>query len=223
MEQTILTSQQLKFLECVQSEPGIIKRFYLTGGTALAEFYLKHRLSIDIDLFTEKEEVNPTLTDAFLTKISKKLSIISINRSQFLGLVSYKLVYKDKETLKVDFNYYPFPRIAKGTLYKKLAIDSVYDIAANKVHTIFMKPRTRDYVDLYFILKKYGFSLQELIINAKAKFDWHIDRINLANQFIRVKDLKTHELPTMLVPFNQKEMETFFLSLARSLKKEIFK
>ena len=86
-----------------------------------------------------------------------------------------------------------------------------------------MKPRTRDYVDLYFILKKYGFSLQELIINAKAKFDWHIDRINLANQFIRVKDLKTHELPTMLVPFNQKEMETFFLSLARSLKKEIFK
>jgi hypothetical protein len=27
--------------------------FYLTGGGALAEFYLGHRLSLDIDLFTQ--------------------------------------------------------------------------------------------------------------------------------------------------------------------------
>jgi hypothetical protein len=29
--------------------------FYLTGGTALAEFYLQHRLSEDLDFFSEQE------------------------------------------------------------------------------------------------------------------------------------------------------------------------
>ena len=32
--------------------------------------------------------------------------------------------------------------------------------------------------------------LNALILLAKAKFDWDIDKMNLANQFIRVKILK---------------------------------
>jgi predicted nucleotidyltransferase component of viral defense system len=66
MGKTILTPQQLNFLELASQEPQITKRFYLTGGTALAEFYLKHRLSEDIDLFTQEQEVEPKLTDAFI-------------------------------------------------------------------------------------------------------------------------------------------------------------
>ena len=68
MEKTILTPKQLEFLELVKIEPEITKRFYLTGGTALAEFYLKHRLSEDIDLFTEEEEVDQKLIEAYLKK-----------------------------------------------------------------------------------------------------------------------------------------------------------
>lgn len=39
MGKTILTSKQLEFLELIKLEPQITKRFYLTGGTALAVFY----------------------------------------------------------------------------------------------------------------------------------------------------------------------------------------
>lgn len=224
MGQTILTPKQLDFLELIQKEPEVTKRFYLTGGTPLAEFYLKHRLSEDIDLFNEKEEIDQSLVEVFLQKISPKLSIVHLKRSQFFGLVSYRLIYKDKEELKVDFNYYPFPRIDKGLKFKNLEVDSVYDIAVNKLHTLFMKPRTRDYIDLYFIMKKYkDYSLKKLFFDAKAKFDWDIDRINLANQFIRVKDIKSRELPKMLLNFKKKEMENFFLDLAKDLKKGIFK
>ena len=92
MGKTILTPKQFNFLELVANEEQITKRFYLTGGTALAEFYLKHRISEDIDLFCEKEEVDPKIIDAFLKKISPQLSIIHIKRSQFLGLFSYKFV-----------------------------------------------------------------------------------------------------------------------------------
>lgn len=221
MGKDLLTSKQLEFLEFAIKEKEIIKRFYLTGGTALSAFYLNHRVSKDLDFFSEKEEVPPKIIEAFLKKISLKLGIIKIERSQFLGLFSYYLIYSDKQSLKVDFNYYPFPLIEKGKSYKGLKIASIYDIAIDKLHTIFMKPRGRDYVDLYFILKEKKYPLEKLILDAKAKFDWDIDKLNLAAQFLRVKDFK--EVLEMRKPFNRKEMENFFFIQARKLKKEIFK
>jgi predicted nucleotidyltransferase component of viral defense system len=225
MGKTILTTRQLDFLELAQTHAYIVKNFYLTGGTALAAFYYFHRLSEDIDLFCEKQEVDPNLVETFLKKISPKLHVIRLKGIQTLGLVSFKLIYRDGEELKVDFNYYPNPRIEKGTKFKNLDIDSVYDIAANKIHTVFMKPRLRDYIDLYFIFKKENYNLDDLIINSKAKFDWDIDRVNLTSQFLRAKDFlkETKAFPKMLVPFNPKEMENFFLKLAKSLEGEIFK
>ncbi len=221
MGQTILTPKQLEFLELIQNDDQIVKHFYLTGGTALAEFYLHHRLSEDIDLFTEKQEVDQTLTNAFLKKVASRLNITAINRSQFMGLFSYHLTYNDGQTLKVDFNYYPFPPIDQRIKFGKLSVDSLLDIATNKIQTLFIKPRTRDYIDLYFIFKHQKMDLNKLILLAKAKFDWDIDKMNLANQFIRVKDIKREDYPSVLVPFDISDMETFFLDLAKGLKNEI--
>ena len=221
MGKTILTSRQLDFLELAQSNAYIAKNYYLTGGTALAAFYYSHRLSEDIDLFSEKQEIESNVVEAFLKKIGPKLNIIKLKGTQTLGLVSFKLIYNDGKELKVDLNYYPFPRIEIGTKYKNLGIDSIYDIAANKIHTIFMKPRLRDYIDIYFILSKEKYNFNDLIINSKAKFDWDIDKLNLAAQFLRVKDFE--EILKMRKPFKRKEMENFFLNEAKKLKKEIFK
>jgi len=221
MGKDLLTSKQFDFLELTAQKKEIIKRFYLTGGSALAVFYLNHRLSKDLDFFSEKEEVPPKIIEVFLRKISSQLGIVKIERSQFLGLFSYYLIYSDKESLKVDFNYYPFPRIEKGKIYKGLEIASIYDIGVDKLHTLFMKPRGRDYVDLYFILKEKNYPLKKLILDAKAKFDWDIDKLNLAAQFLRVKDFE--EILEMRKPFERKEMENFFLNEAKKLKREIFK
>ncbi len=223
MGQTILTPKQSEFLELASGDSQIVRHFYLTGGTALAEFYLHHRLSEDIDLFSENSEVNQAVAEVFLKKKSAKLKIKKIDLSQFLGLFSYILTYTDNQKLKVDFNYYPFLRIEKGKKFGNLEIDSLIDIATNKVHTLFMKPRTRDYIDLYFIFKKEKMDMNQLILLAKAKFDWDIDKMNLANQFIRVKDIQKEDFPKVLVPFNISEMETFFLNLAKDLKKDILK
>ena len=208
-------------MEFAQGDSQIAKHFYLTGGTALAEFYLRHRLSEDIDLFTERREVDQKLVEAFLKKASLKLSITAMDRSQFMGLFSYYLTFGDNQKLKVDFNYYPFPQIEKGVKFGNLSIDSLCDITANKLHTIFIKPRTRDYVDLFFIFKRQKLDLKKMILLAKAKFDWDIDRLNLANQFIRIKDVKKEDFPKVLLPFDVDEMEAFFLDLAGSLKNDI--
>ena len=221
MGKSILTPKQLNLLELVSEEKQITNRFYFTGGTALAEFYLQHRLSEYIDLFTEKEEVNQLVINVFLEKISSKLSVKKIKRSQFLGLFSYVLIFEDGEQLKVDFNYYPFPRINKGKKFKNLDVDSIYDIAVNKVQTMFTRSRSRDFVDLYYIMTIFNYSLDQLIKDSKVKFDWHIDKITLASQFVKVKEIS--DLPTLLKPFNQKAMEKFFLELVTSLESGIFK
>ena len=226
MGKTVLTPKQLNFLELAQAQAYIAKNFYLTGGTALSEFYFKHRLSEDIDLFSEKE-VKPHAVEPFLKAISPKLGISKIIKENFLGLYTYKLQFKDGTILKVDFNYYPFPRIEKGIYFGKLEVSSIYDIAVNKVHTISMRTRARDYIDLYFIFKKTEYKpekyLHRMRIDSQAKFDWPLEAKNLAAAFLKAKDLKKQDFPRMLVPFNQKDMVDFFLKQAKSLESEIFK
>jgi len=51
----ILTERQLTFLDAIRKESSFAKQFCLTGGTALAGFYLFHRYSEDLDFFSEEE------------------------------------------------------------------------------------------------------------------------------------------------------------------------
>lgn len=219
MAKIILTPQQSQFLELASISPGITDNFYLTGGTALSEFYLHHRESHDIDLFCEKNEIDPKLCEAYLKKISSKMKILDWKRSNFLGLFSFSLNFNNGVSLKVDFNYYPFPLIYKGKYFNKLRIDSLYDIAANKLHTIFMKPRGRDYIDLYFILQQEKYSLDQLILDAKVKFDWHIDPLHLSSQFLRAGEFE--DTPKILIPYDRNKMISYFKKLSNNLKSQI--
>ena len=51
MAKTILTERQRQLLNLLSQESYIQQNFYLSGGTALAEYYLHHRLSEDLDFF----------------------------------------------------------------------------------------------------------------------------------------------------------------------------
>ncbi len=217
---SILKRYQKEFLELVLKEPYLLKRFYWTGGTVLSEFYLKHRDSQDIDLFTEEEEIHLPSVEKFVKKAAGELKAKKIGYKQFLGLHSFAFKLP-REVLKVDFNFYPFARIDKRKKWRGLMIDSLEDIAANKVHTIYMKARDRDFADLFFILKQENWDLKRLVILTKTKFDWDIDPVQLGKAFTQVVALK--DIPKMLVPFDRAEMEQFFLSEAKKLEKKIFR
>ncbi len=216
----ILTPEQKSFLAVVAEEKYLCRSFYFTGGTPLSAFYLHHRLSEDIDLFSEEEIYLPSIS-SFVKKVQKKLRIQKVDYNNFLGLHSFQLYFSKNNILKVDFNYYPFPRIEKGLKYKNLSVDSILDIAVNKVHTIFMKPRARDFIDIYFILRQEKFSLNDLILKAKAKFDWHIDPVQFGVRLTQAAE--TSDYPRMLKKINHSEWKDFFVGEARKLKKEIFK
>ncbi len=134
---------------------------------------LRHRLSEDLDFFAESE-FDVSGVNAFFAGIRKNLKIGSIDYQQSFNRNLFFLKM-GKETIKTEFTFFPFTRIEKKVKRGNLFIDSVVDIATNKLFTIYQNPRSRDFIDLYCINKKYGFSISDLVKKAKIKFDFHID------------------------------------------------
>ena len=220
MEQTILTPSQSIVLELAQKEPNITDWFYFTGGTALAEFYLKHRLSEDLDFFT-RSQVNVAHTDAFVAACMQKLSAKELKKKPISGLMMYSLTLPDSSILKIDFNEYDFPEVEKGKRAGNLWIDSLYDISVNKLNTVLSRSKARDFVDLYFCLEAEGCSLEQLFDRVLDKFDVTFEETTIVNQFNKIQDLTDY--PTMLVPFDKNKMIDFFLAEAKKLEPRIFK
>ena len=67
MAKTILTKRQRQLLILLSKQAIITKKFYLSGGTALAEYYLRHRYSEDLDFFS-LDEVDPMAIQVILKK-----------------------------------------------------------------------------------------------------------------------------------------------------------
>jgi predicted nucleotidyltransferase component of viral defense system len=67
LERATLTADQHRLLAALAASP-LAGTFYLTGGTALAAFYLHHRVSDDLDLFSE-DEVPLTVVESFLAGV----------------------------------------------------------------------------------------------------------------------------------------------------------
>lgn len=216
---SVLTEEQERFLDLAGKSKPISRHFYFTGGTPLAAFYLQHRLSEDVDLFIEHEEVPILSVRNFIRSIQPKLGVSKVDYRQFFGMHSFQFYFSERNILKVDFNYYPFPRIEKGMKYKNIEVDSILDIAVNKVHTIAMKPRARDFIDIYFIIREKGYFFKDLLSKAKAKFDWHIDPLQLGSRLYQAKDAK--DFPRMIKKIKHNEWQNFFIEEARKLKKDI--
>jgi len=123
--------------------------------------------------------------------------------------------------LKVEFTYYPFPQIEKPKLLEGLRIDSLKDIAVNKVFTIAQNPRGRDFFDTYFILKKTHWELQELLKLCRKKFDYHIDYLQFGANLMRVETLKDDPILTdYMRNIRIQTIKNFFLQQAKKLKEK---
>lgn len=214
----ILSKQQKKLLTLLSRERDVFNNFYLGGGTALAEFYLQHRLSEDLDFFSENE-FDPLAISVIFKKIKKQAKILKVEYSRSFNRNLFFLKLKNN-VIKTEFTYFPFPRIEKKVKTGNLYVDSLLDIAVNKVFTIYQNPRSRDFIDLYFILRKErGWTLDDLVKKAREKFDTHLDPIQLGAQYIKATELKDY--PVMLKKIRHKAWQDFFIKEAKKLKDKI--
>ncbi|MBI4714038.1 nucleotidyl transferase AbiEii/AbiGii toxin family protein [Candidatus Uhrbacteria bacterium] len=215
MGQTILTDQQRIVLELFANEVSLRNVFYLSGGTALSEFYLQHRDSEDLDFFTD-EAVDTILVQKFIQKITKHFGIQSARIEHIHDRRLFFLNINENE-LKIEFTSYPFLQLEKHIKQKGIFVDSLRDITANKLAALIDRFEPKDFVDLYFILQNR--SLQDVKSDTEKKFGLSISPLFLGGELAKVRRIEI--LPRMRVPLSLDELKTFFTKLARELKPEI--
>ena len=215
----ILTADQISLLTAIGHHPIISKKFYLSGGTALAGFYLYHRYSEDLDFFSESE-VDPTAIQIFFRGLKKKLAIQTIDFQQSFNRNLFFL-HLPSGILKTEFTYFPFPPIEQGLVQYDVRVDSLLDIAVNKLFTIYQRTQARDYIDLYCICQKQNYAITDLIKQAKIKFDWHIDPIQLGTQFTKAQSAPDH--PRMITNIDPQAWQDFFIQEAERLHSEVLR
>lgn len=219
MKSPILSQEQKLFLKFFGQKKQLSDQFYLTGGTALAAFYITYRFSEDLDFFSS-DEIQLDIITVFIRSIKDKLNFVSFDSNTSFNRNVFILIFRHLQ-LKLEFTYFPFPQIERPKKTEEgIKVDSIKDIAVNKLFTIYQKPRSRDFMDLYKICTKYKFKMDELIKLAKAKFDWHVDPIKLGSQFLLSKELKDY--PKLIEPLDEKDWQSFFEKQAKKLEKLIF-
>lgn len=219
MAKIVLSSFQRKVLQLFKTST-LSTKFYLSGGTALAEFYLKHRLSEDLDFFTQ-EELDIEELKKFINLVARKTQIVEIEFQHGFGLYTFFLKDK-KQQYKIDFGQYPFGPIEKLKNFNGIFVESMYDIAVNKAHTIAFRPRLRDFIDLYFILQqKKDWTFPELIKRSFEKFEMKADSLQIGENLLAVKNLA--DMPQMIKKVELARIQEFFLKELKKLKTEIWK
>lgn len=190
------------------------KSFYLTGGTALDRKYYHHRQSDDLDLFTNAKsfDLTPLVRAIRFFSQSQKWQIehqiSSPNYQQYIFRVP------DGETLKIDV-VADVP-VHFGTLESldAVPIDSLINIATNKIAALFSRTESKDYIDLYWILKHELFDLRDLVAKSKLK-DLGLNELYLAEACRQVSAIST--FPRTDPEIDREELLTFYHKLAEQV------
>ena len=182
--------------------------FYLVGGTALA-LQIGHRISVDFDLFSEKE-ISPRLFDK-VKRIFKEFRIETImNHSEQLSVRVGKT--------KVDFVKYGFPPLLDLLKFRGIKLLSVPEIATTKAYTVGRRITFKDYVDLYFILKEKLVSLQKIISICKKKYKDEFNERLFLEQLVCLKEVEEVPIEFLKKPVTKEEMAKFFEKEIKKIK-----
>lgn len=185
MHEETLTQNTKRILESL-NHSGLIKDFYLAGGTALALYY-GHRFSVDLDWFAESFNY----TSSFRKRLSElgKLSVDSEGEKTFNGVL---------DGVKISFFEYPYPLIFPKTHFRNnVYLASRSDIAAMKLEAVASRGNYKDFIDLFFLLKEYN--LDQLLSFLREKFAGiEYNETHLLKSITYFEDAEKSEFPEMI-------------------------
>lgn len=199
-----LTPKQRIVFNEIKKSDFLKDNFYFTGGTALSAIYLHHRLSEDLDFFSEKKFDNLSILN-LLTDWGKKHNFRFLLKENEVVKI-YLLEFSDGEKLKLDFGYYPYQRVRKERVIELVQVDSLFDIAINKLSTILQRSEVKDFVDLYFLLQE--FTVWDLMEGVGVKFRIKADPYLVGINCLKMENFD--QLPKMLKPLNMEELKGFY-------------
>ena len=177
----------------------LLNDFYLAGGTAVA-LHLGHRLSHDLDFFSAKP------FDGVLLK------------SRISELGNYEDdVSRDNNTIgsfngtKLSFMYFKPGLTEAPQQFAGVTIASLKDLMTMKVSAISQRGAKRDFIDLYFIMKKLEMSIADVMLHYFEKYkDFKPNPLHALKSLTYFEDAEKEIMPDMTAPVQWPEIKGFF-------------
>lgn len=182
-----------------------LNSFYLSGGTALA-LYLGHRESEDLDFFT-KNDFDPVKLQIELEQITKLSSV-----EQAKGTLNCHA-----GDVELQFLYYPYNLLHDPVVWNKINVSSAEDIACTKLLTIASRGSKKDFIDIYFILKKYSLKkLFNLLQKKYPKTDYN--QIHILKSLVYFADADEQGMPRMHIDISWKNVKKNIVDTVKSFR-----
>lgn len=160
----VLSPLQARVLTLFFEHGAAAHGYFLTGGTALSEYYFQHRCSEDLDFFSRAERDVSQDSREFQNFLESQ----ALETAAELSSSTFTRLYVGPEKLKVDLANDVKAQMAPVENFGGVMVDSLEDIAVNKVCAL-SRHEPKDYIDLYFILSESAWTLEYLLERARLK------------------------------------------------------
>jgi predicted nucleotidyltransferase component of viral defense system len=179
-----------------------LNNFILVGGTALA-LQFGHRISIDLDLIGNVDDLNYDLIHEELREIA--VPELTSKSSVMVGYVI--------NNVKVDIVKYKYSLIKPVIVVDGLRLAQPEDIAAMKLASITGRGMKKDFYDLFFLLKKFSF---EQMFNFYDKKYPDGNRFLVMRSLIYFVDAEEDDDPILFDPLKWTEVKAEILDQYKS-------
>lgn len=186
--------------------------FLLVGGTNVA-LQIGHRMSVDIDLFTNSVFVPTEL----LSKVERDFSI---ERNRAVIDENGLVLFLQPGDIKVDLFHIELEMKLPPVIENGMRLANLMDVAAMKMEAMVQRRVKKDYIDLHFIFKKLD---PQKCLEHFHQVDKYCSPKSVAFALTEVESAVKNksEMPEMLMPVDWKEIEREFLSVASTYAKGI--
>lgn len=212
-----LTELQWDFIRAVFAQGDDTLR--LTGGAALAGFHLAHRATDDIDLFasvpsdllTQVRHLDATATAIGATMLRLQTSPNFVR----------SLLRRGESSCEIDLAVDSTVTVAAAESQHGIRLDPLREIAANKVTTLLSRTEVRDLVDLYWMVRRAGVSLDQAYEDALRKeAGLSPDTLQMTIGWIPLQEAAALKQLEMARP--EEELQEFRASMQRFLRRLAF-
>jgi predicted nucleotidyltransferase component of viral defense system len=158
-------------------------QFRLVGGTALS-LYCGHRMSVDIDLFTEAEYGTIDF-DGIEDYLVKQFTYVDFNKLPVGMGKSYFVGYDSQNAIKLDL-YYTEPFIDNVVEIDAIRMATIEEIIAMKIDVIQSTGRKKDYWDLHELKDQYN--IKDMLAFHLKRYPYTHNEKQILNNFVDFKE-----------------------------------
>lgn len=186
----------------------------LGGGTALA-LQIGHRASFDFDVFTRGKLHDRLWKEA--KHVFGETSEKTLDTEDQLDLIT-------PENVAVTFFHDDYQPLFDPIPSETINLLDPRDIATNKAYLLGKRPKWRDYVDLYFLLKDNHVSMNELVGLSKKKFGTDFSEKLFLEQIVYWGDMDDYIVDFLITEIEPKEIKVFLENeVKKFVRGELFK